>query len=628
MAARQSGHVGRPASTTERACSMNAATWPRRRWNRAVAGSATAAAAATTGSASSGTSTSFLGDEHDAVVGLLVAHGQAAHDPLGLDRLGQGGGVGRVGGHGGQVGEDPGQVVAQGGHLLLLQLEAHPPALLLALEVEHPGPRGAEGAGGEALGPVELERRAHDGTSPARFPGGGVHGQHHRALGAVEHGADRARGDDDALEQVEVGAQGAGEGGLDGDRRGTRPRPCDPGARPRGRSRVEQMRVCISGERLATGEPEAARVALDGRPLGPLAQGRELGARPVAEVALQQAAVGCAPAGPAPGRWGWPSPGCARGARRPRWATRSPRGAMRSAAASAWPRPASARWSPLARPGSTAPVVGVVPWRTSRTSVGAGGLGREANPSTLPTGPGIAAPGGSVRSRGRGRRLAGAPRARRRDLPGVPPAGGRGGSRWPRRSGRPTPTRTTGGAPVPGFGDPDPRLLVVGLAPAAHGANRTGAHVHRRSLRGLPLRRPPPRRLRQPADEHRPGRRARAAGGAHHLPGALRPAGQQAHGRGAGHLRPLPRARAGPVPLGGGWCWPSAGSPTRRWRPCSGLRPRPRFGHGVEVTAAAGPTVLCSYHVSQQNTFTGRLTPTMFDEVLARAAELGAGPRA
>jgi uracil-DNA glycosylase len=187
------------------------------------------------------------------------------------------------------------------------------------------------------------------------------------------------------------------------------------------------------------------------------------------------------------------------------------------------------------------------------------------------------------------------------------------------------------GRPVPGFGDPDARVLIVGLAPAAHGGNRTGRvftgdrsgdflfpAFHRAGYAnqqtstaladGLTLhdayiaaavRCAPPDNRPTPAerDECRP-----------YL---------------VRELELLPRVRV--IVALGGFAYAALWA-ARRAAGRSLPSPRPPFGHGREVVIAADDgasiTVLCCYHPSQQNTFTGRLTPSMLDSVFERAREL------
>jgi uracil-DNA glycosylase family 4 len=175
--------------------------------------------------------------------------------------------------------------------------------------------------------------------------------------------------------------------------------------------------------------------------------------------------------------------------------------------------------------------------------------------------------------------------------------------------------------PVPGFGDPDPWLMVVGLAPAAHGGNRTGrvftgdrsgdflfAALHRAGLASQP-------QSVRPGDGLRLfGCRVTAA--VKCAPPANRPTPQE-RDRCLPYLVTelvlCPGARV--VLALGALAWDAA------LRALTPPRPWPRFGHGAE--APVGERVLLGcYHPSQQNTFTGRLTPAMLDAVLARAAAL------
>jgi uracil-DNA glycosylase len=177
------------------------------------------------------------------------------------------------------------------------------------------------------------------------------------------------------------------------------------------------------------------------------------------------------------------------------------------------------------------------------------------------------------------------------------------------------------GRPVPGFGDRRAGVVVVGLAPAAHGANRTGrmftgdrsgdwlyASLHRTGF------------ANQPMSTHRGDglelRGAYITAPVRCAPPANKPTTDE-RDRCAPYLDAelelLPWRVA--VALGGfGW---DAVLRSRGW---DGRKPR--FGHAAEATLPDGRVLLGSYHVSQQNTFTGRLTEDMLDEVFTRAGVL------
>jgi uracil-DNA glycosylase family 4 len=178
------------------------------------------------------------------------------------------------------------------------------------------------------------------------------------------------------------------------------------------------------------------------------------------------------------------------------------------------------------------------------------------------------------------------------------------------------------GKPVPGFGDPAARVVVIGLAPAAHGGNRTGrvftgdrsgdwlfGAMHRAGLANQPTSVARDDGLRllgayvlaavrcaPPANRPTPAERDRCSGYLRRELDLLADArvyvalGQFAFDVGARHLQVAP--------------------------------PRPRFGHGVEAAVPGGRHLIGCYHPSQQNTFTRRLTVEMLDEVFARASAL------
>ncbi|HEU0086787.1 MAG TPA: uracil-DNA glycosylase [Pseudonocardiaceae bacterium] len=186
--------------------------------------------------------------------------------------------------------------------------------------------------------------------------------------------------------------------------------------------------------------------------------------------------------------------------------------------------------------------------------------------------------------------------------------------------------QTYWGRPVPGFGPTDAALAIVGLAPAAHGANRTGrmftgdrsGDVLYAALHAVGL-------ASQPTSTHRGDGltlyRTRITAPVHCAPPANKPTPAERDAcrpwlvRELELLRPTLRA----VLVLGGFGW-QALLPALDAADWPVPTPRPRFRHGTEV-ALHGLHLLGCYHVSQQNTFTGRLTPAMLVNMLHRAAE-------
>jgi uracil-DNA glycosylase family 4 len=181
------------------------------------------------------------------------------------------------------------------------------------------------------------------------------------------------------------------------------------------------------------------------------------------------------------------------------------------------------------------------------------------------------------------------------------------------------------GRPVPGFGDPQARLLVLGLAPAAHGANRTGrvftgdgsgdflmTAMHAAGFANITTSRR--------ADDGLALKDAYILSAVRCAPPDNKPTPLEisaCHDHLVTEVAALPRVSV-IVALG------RIGFDAA-WRLLSHrgiiLKPRPQFGHGVLIPTA-GPTVIGSYHPSRQNTNTGKLTPSMLEDVFRMARQV------
>jgi uracil-DNA glycosylase family 4 len=176
------------------------------------------------------------------------------------------------------------------------------------------------------------------------------------------------------------------------------------------------------------------------------------------------------------------------------------------------------------------------------------------------------------------------------------------------------------GRPVPGFGDPEARVFVLGLAPAAHGGNRTGrvftgdrsgdwlfASMYRTGFANQP------HSVR--ADDGLELRGAFVAAAVRCAPPANKPLPAERDNCLPYAAEELSLIRPAVVVCLGKFAWDAA---------CLllAVKPRPAFGHLAEYRVPDGPVLLGSFHPSQQNTFTGKLTEPMLDAVFERAAHI------
>ena len=177
------------------------------------------------------------------------------------------------------------------------------------------------------------------------------------------------------------------------------------------------------------------------------------------------------------------------------------------------------------------------------------------------------------------------------------------------------------GRPVPGFGDPAASLLIVGLAPGAHGANRTGrmftgdrsgdvlyASLHRCGIASLATS--------TGRDDGQELTGAWITAPVRCAPPANRPSTEERDACAPFLTREMELLPWRAVLALGAFGWDAV------VRHVGSDGPRPRFGHGAQSVLADGRPIIGSYHVSQQNTFTGRLTPDMLDEVVRTAMQL------